>query len=265
MKGLKAHGTIFEAEGQKAIKETPEGTIATFVASTSAVDRDGEVIDPQGWIIPDGNINVLLDHEYKIRSVVGQIVGHRAAGEHFLLDVRFADKVAVNNMARFVVGMLHAGFLGPVSVGFMPHEWQEPDGKVYTRDSPSGYYGTNPGRKYLKQELLELSMVAVGSNRGAMLACLRSFELDPDLGPEESGPTPATSPTSVKSDVSPAPTPASPDPVTNAPHDELTHLFHPGPTDEAGANPSRAEKDGENAGEGDWLSRLLRSDERVTS
>ncbi len=166
-----------DAEGQKAIRPDKGGTIATFVMSSLSTDRDGERIDPNGWKVPSGTVNVLVDHDYKVSNVVGKIVGTRAEGDQYLGDVQFADNVAENTLAKFVVGMLHADFLGPVSVGFMPLKWLDPDGKTYTKDNPGPYWGPLPGRMYVEQELLELSMVAVGSNRDAMLVGMRAFGL----------------------------------------------------------------------------------------
>lgn len=176
-----------DAEGKKALRAGEGGTIATFVMSSLSTDRDGERISPDGWTVPKGTINVLVDHDYKVSNVVGKIVKTWTQGDSYLADIQFADGVEENALAKFVVGMLHAGFLGPVSVGFMPLEWNDPDGKTYTRDAPGPYWGSLPGRLYTKQELLELSMVAVGSNRDAMLVGMRAFGLDAPSDTTENG------------------------------------------------------------------------------
>ena len=175
--------------GEKAIKSGSDGTVATFVMSSLSTDRDGERISPDGWTVPKGNVNVLVDHCYEVENVVGKIVRTWVEGDAFMADVLFADNVPENELAKFVVGMLKADFLGPVSVGFMPMEWKDPDGKTYTRDNPGPMWGPLPGRLYTKQELLELSMVAVGSNRDAMLVGMRAFGLAHGAAKVEAAPT----------------------------------------------------------------------------
>lgn len=191
---IKARGTVLVDGETKAIRETNEGTIVTFIASDLSEDRDQERINPRGWVVPRGTINVLVDHDYKIEKVVGKVVGYRTVGDQFHLDVLFADKVSANPMAKFAVAMLDGGFLGPVSVGFIGLEWTEPDGTKRSRAKGDSPFGVNPGRVYDKQELLELSLVAVGSNRNAMQAAFRAFAEARALGPEDTGtPVPARS------------------------------------------------------------------------
>lgn len=170
---------LVDDSGKKAIRETEGGgTVATFVLSSLSADRDGERISPDGWVTPAKQISVLADHDYKVRQVVGKVVKTWTDGDRYMGDVEFADNVPENDLARFTVAMLKAGFLGPGSVGFMPLAWNDPDGKSYTRENPGPYWGSLPGRLYTKQELLEFSMVAVGSNRDAMLVGMRAFGLD---------------------------------------------------------------------------------------
>ena len=169
---------LVDAEGKKAIRQTDSGTVATFVLSSLSTDRDGERIDPKGWIVPGGTVNVIADHDYTVKQVLGKLVKTWVEGDRFMGDVQFADDVATNVLAKFVVDMLDKGYLGPGSVGFMPLAWSDPDGKSYTRESPGPYWGSMPGRLYTKQELLEFSMVAVGSNRDSMIVGMRAFGLD---------------------------------------------------------------------------------------
>lgn len=159
------------ATGEKAIRETAEGTFATFIASASPKDRDGESINPKGWSLKT-DAPLLVNHDYRVQAVVGRIVRGYVDGDHYLNDVLFADKVQENELARFTVGMMKQGFLGPCSVGFMPEEWTDPDG-VRRDSSTAQFYGSMPGRRYEKQEQLELSVVPVGSLREATV--LRSF------------------------------------------------------------------------------------------
>ena len=65
-------------------------------------------------------------------------------------------------MARIAYGLYKGGFLNAVSVGFIPVRWEDGSEKL-------GYR-----RKYIEQELLEVSAVAIPANPDALALGLRS-------------------------------------------------------------------------------------------
>jgi HK97 family phage prohead protease len=137
----------------KAMPEMTEQRIFTFRASTSAVDRQGEVIDQAGWMLDDYKRNpVILDsHRYgSIDDVLGRALRIETTPQGLEVDVEFAETER-GQMAR---RMVEGGFLRTVSVGFRSLD-RRPGGK----GQPT---------THSKMELLEVSMVAIPANREAV-------------------------------------------------------------------------------------------------
>lgn len=85
---------------------------------------------------------------------------------HLYQRIEFATDV--NPMARIAYGLYKGAFLNAVSVGFIPLRWEDPppgSGRV----SPNA-----PRRRYLEQELLEVSAVAIPANPDALALGLKS-------------------------------------------------------------------------------------------
>jgi len=128
--------------------------VFTFRASTSAVDRQNEMIDQQGWKLEDYKRNpVILDsHRYgSIDDILGRARRVEVGPEGLEVDVEFAP-TGKGQMARELV---EAGMLNTVSVGFRSLS-RRPGAKA-------GEPMTHTG-----MELLEVSMVAIPANREAV-------------------------------------------------------------------------------------------------
>ena len=126
----------------------------TFRASTAAVDRQGEVIDQQGWDLGAYKANpVILDsHRYgSIDDILGKASRVEVMPEGLEIDVQFAP-TAKGQMAQRLVD---DGMLSTVSVGFRS--------KGRRPGSRSGEPMTHTA-----MELLEVSMVAIPANREAV-------------------------------------------------------------------------------------------------
>src|SRR5947207_9660441 len=78
--------------------------------------------------------------------------------------IEFASDI--NPMAKIAHGLYKGKFLNAVSVGFIPLRWQ--DG---TKETPYR-------RRYLEQELLEVSAVAIPANPNALALGLKSGAID---------------------------------------------------------------------------------------
>lgn len=167
----------------KSIADATEGrgTVMRVRLSRTSVDRDMQTIRADGWSVPTGTVNVLVDHKNSIESVVGKLTRTWTEGDDFMGEIEYADNVAENSLAKLVVAMHKAGQLGPVSVGFIPVQWKTPDGKTYTRENPGPSW--DPGITFEKQELIELSEVAVGSHRDAMVLAMRAFGMEREVAP----------------------------------------------------------------------------------
>lgn len=130
--------------------------VITFVASTSALDRYDEVIEQNGWELGNYLKNPVFqrDHNYSILCTLGKATEVKVKGGRLMMTIRFATEI--NEQARWAYEMFKGGYLNAVSVGFIPIEWQN-------GTQEAGYR-----RKFLKQELLELSAVAIPANPEAL-------------------------------------------------------------------------------------------------
>lgn len=119
-----------------------------FIASTAAIDREGESIDPKGWDLSNVGKNLPLLWAHDAHSLpIGRVVDARVEDSGLVATVEFAHKV--DDFAKKVYEFVKAGFLNAVSVGFMP--------KAYDAQG-----------QMVSQELLELSLVNVPANQEAL-------------------------------------------------------------------------------------------------
>jgi HK97 family phage prohead protease len=133
----------------------------SFIASTCQPDRYGDTIDQTGWVTDayEENPVLLWAHSYETPPVgkVGALVKGkddlRCKGIEWTPD-------DVHEFGAQVGRMVKAGFLNTVSVGFLPLQWEE------RRDPETGSF---LGYHFRRQELLEVSVVPVPANPGALV------------------------------------------------------------------------------------------------
>ena len=130
----------------------------TFVVSSGAVDRHGDVVSPEGWRLDAYRANpvVLWAHDYR-RPAIGRARSVWSDGRGLMAHLEFAP----TDFAREVEALYRHGYQQGVSVGFRPLRFEE------RRDARTGAF---LGIRFLEQELLEISAVPVPANRGALLA-----------------------------------------------------------------------------------------------
>ena len=158
-----------------------------FISSDATLDRYGEIISAAGWELESYQRNPVFQnaHQYgdiiftigralitEIRSspaappLLGERAGVRASSPtpHLFQRIQFAADV--NPMAKIAYGLYSGKFLSAVSVGFIPVAWENG-----TKDTPYR-------RKYIAQELLEVSAVAIPANPNALALGLKSGALE---------------------------------------------------------------------------------------
>ena len=133
------------------------GEPLTFVVSSGAVDRHGDVVSPEGWRLEAYRANpvVLWAHDYR-RPAIGRAQSVWSDGRALLAHLEFAP----TEFAREVEALYRSGYQQGVSVGFRPLRFEE------RRDPRTGAF---LGIRFLEQELLEISAVPVPANQGALL------------------------------------------------------------------------------------------------
>jgi HK97 family phage prohead protease len=127
-----------------------------FVASTDAVDREGDILFPDGWELDNYHENpvILWAHE-SWTYPIGRSVATKLDNGQLRTTIEFTP-ADVNPEGHRVYKLVEAGFVKAVSVGFQPKEW------VWNDD--------HKGYDFTRNELLEISVVPVPANQEALLA-----------------------------------------------------------------------------------------------
>ena len=141
----------------KALIEKATDGGYSFIASTSAVDRQGDSIDQTGWDIANFMKNpvMLWAHDYKSLPVAKVLTINPGDTRGTVGTYEFAPAEG-NPFAAQLKVLVDEGFVNAVSVGFIP---MERNGNIIT-----------------KSELLEISFVPVPANQEALLLAAKSLE-----------------------------------------------------------------------------------------
>jgi hypothetical protein len=141
--------------------------LLTMRASDDTIDRYGEIIDASGWRLDNYNANPVIQnsHQYgDILFTIGKATRTWVDGRSLMQVWKFAS--AVNPLAKIARDLYRGGFLNASSVGFLPLEWENGNEK-------SGFR-----RKFLAQELLEVSAVGIPANPNALALAAKSGAVD---------------------------------------------------------------------------------------
>lgn len=136
------------------------------IASTPELARDGDIVIPAGIDLTSYRQNpvVLFNHDYS--RPVGMATAVGIDGGNLAARIQFAD-AGVSADADLVAGLTKSGNLRGISIGFMPKESEPID--------PQRPFA---GQRITASELLEISVVAVGADTGALVVA-RSFAARP--------------------------------------------------------------------------------------
>lgn len=140
----------------------------TFVLSDETPDRMGDVIKADGWVLTNFKKNPIALFGHRSDFPVGSWANLRVENTALLGDLQLAPR---GTSARIdeVVSLVEADVLRAVSVGFRPMK-SEP------RNPEKPY----DGELFIKQELVECSVVAVPANPNA-LAVAKSLNISDDI------------------------------------------------------------------------------------
>ena len=137
-----------------------------FTASTGAVDREHDRIDPRGWQLASYLANpVILWAHRQSELPIGKAVEIGIEGDALKMTVEFVspDVPVVGPMAEAVYQLCLRGFLTATSVGFRPLTWSVPGGESARGDD------WMPGVDFETQELLEVSICGIPCNPEALM------------------------------------------------------------------------------------------------
>ena len=149
-----------------------ENRTVPFVASTATIDRYGDIIEQEGWMLDFYKRNPvgLLNHDSRSLPIAKAIKCGIVNGVLFAL-MQFA-KVDEYPVADTTFKLIQGGYLNAMSVGFIPLEFKYRYEEVPEGEDPKPW---PVGRIYTKSELLENSVVTVPANPEALVQG-RSFD-----------------------------------------------------------------------------------------
>lgn len=143
------------------VTKSEDGKTYKVLASTSAIDRQGDSIDQKGWDITNFKLNPVMPwaHDYSALPVAKALTTEVTVRG---LEATFEFAPAEGNpMAQQVKVLYDLGYLNAVSVGFIPKE--------------------RKGNVISKAELLEISFVPVPANQEALRLSFKTIDGNNDL------------------------------------------------------------------------------------
>jgi HK97 family phage prohead protease/HK97 family phage major capsid protein len=146
----------------KAVARDGDGV--EFVLSDATVDRYGDIVEPAGWDLKNFKRNPIALFGHRSDFPIGKWADLRIEGGKLIGRLVLAAKGTSQRIDE-MIALVEQGVLRAVSVGFRPLEMEPVD--------PKKPYGA---MRYLRQELLETSLVSVPANPAAV-AVARSLNL----------------------------------------------------------------------------------------
>jgi HK97 family phage prohead protease len=126
-----------------------------FCFTDGSEDRMGDKINVRGWETADFLRNPVCLYAHQSDALpVGRVVNIFVSGDRLMGDIRFAPPETYE-FADTVLKLIDGGYLGSVSVGFLPLEFEFADDRR--------------GINFLRQTLLEISVVPVPANAHALI------------------------------------------------------------------------------------------------
>lgn len=142
----------------KALIEKADNGEITAIASTAVEDRQGEIVEVEGWDLKDFKTNpvILWGHDHS-QLPIGKATKTwiEGSGKQAKLMTKIAFQ-EVTELGRAVKQLVADGVLKTLSVGFMPVDAD--------------------GNRFTKQKLLEISVVNVPANPQAMMLGYKSLK-----------------------------------------------------------------------------------------
>lgn len=160
------------------MRQTDDGKVFTFVASTGDPDRHRTVLNPEGWSLDNFRANPIIGYMHNVYGNLsgpddpddviglGEKIYVNDKGE-LILEMIFDQE---NEKARKIESKVERGFLRTVSVGFI-EVGEGRRGNKEKNEDPELYY-------FSGQELLEVSIVNIPSNPNAKKKTLRGNTFD---------------------------------------------------------------------------------------
>ena len=163
---------------RKGLEIKAEGESKTFSAilSSSSLDRDHEVVLPQGINTKAFAKNPVLlwMHNWNLPPV-GSVSEYDQDEKRFKISAAMGDTAFSNDLWTLIKG----GHLRSMSIGFMPVETWFPGDKAFDKwAKDNSVVAPNTKRVYAKTILLEASLVTIPANTDAIITSAKNFDAE---------------------------------------------------------------------------------------
>lgn len=156
---------VYAADVVGAVKSiNKDDRSLVIVGSDETKDRDGDIIMVSGWDIKNFLKNPVFLYAHNHSGVpIGSAtkVVRRKNPDRLEFHEKFPSE-GIYPFADMILALFQEKVLNASSVGFIPYKWEE----MEKDDQDANRFF--PGRRFTKQELLELSACAVPSNPAAL-------------------------------------------------------------------------------------------------
>ena len=163
---MKNHMTTLRKTLTASVETKGSGIVAKL--TTDSVDRDGEVLIPQGMVSKDYEKNPVLFYNHEYDQPVGTVSGLKRTDDAVYGTLSFAkrpDNYEGEFFPSFVEALVRQGIVKGVSVGFVP----EANGARSATKADRAKFGTGIKRVFNRWKLLEVSIAPLPANQDALI------------------------------------------------------------------------------------------------
>jgi HK97 family phage prohead protease len=149
-----------------SVEAKANGIVAKL--TTDSVDRDGEVLIPQGMVSKDFEKNPVLFYNHEYDQPVGKVTNLKRTDNAVFGTLTFAkrpDGYQGEFFPEFIEALIQQDIVKGVSVGFVP----EVNGSRAATKADRAKFGTGIKRVFNRWKLLEVSIAPLPANQDALI------------------------------------------------------------------------------------------------
>ena len=144
----------------------------TATITTDTLDRDGEIVMPDGMNSKEYESNPVLFWNHDAEQPIGRALSLTRKGNAIVGEFQFAQRpenFQGSYFPEFVASLVGQGIVRGVSIGYIP----EPNGTRHANDLDRKKYGTTVRTVYSRWKLLEVSIAPLQANPEAVVTAIK--------------------------------------------------------------------------------------------